>query len=750
MRGEEFEEQVLRIARAMWPQDWAGGSAMIDGRERDGVFITDDAVALIEATTERSQEKAVKDGKKLAALALKYGRQYPMHSVKAYFVTYAEPTAHQRDAIRDLKTPAVVAVSFAQFRDRLVNASAYVEARDDHPFGSARGLSIDASFKDVGEYVGLGILERGPAGSSWSIRGISDAISDGGRFVILADFGAGKSMTMRELFKALAADFRRGLSVKFPIHLNLGEHHGQTDPSEALIRHATRIGFEHPSQLVRAWKSGYAVLLLDGFDEMSAPTWTGDVALLREARRNAVELVRRIFEFTPGGSGIVIAGREYYFDSAEERRVALGYSGTATQLTLNDFTDEQVKEFIKRQDIPEWLPRRPFLLGYLAARGLLPGDDVDAGAAEGWDVLLDGIADREAKASSSIPGSTVRRILERLGSHARGSADGLGPLESTQIIQVFNDVVGRAADVQDYVLLQRLPGLQVSDELLGSRKFVDASLAEAAAAGDLFEFALSPHSPPHGFDPGRLSRTLGSLGAEIVAHRLERANAPVGVWQASAEHAVDRGWNVLGFDLVRSIEAGGHSLSSTQIPIEGVAVEELEIGFGSGSLHGVRLADSVIRRLSVNAPIGGEELPTFVRCLFAGVSGVSGRQDLPAERFIDCEFEDFSEATDSTQSILQLNIPLQVRVGLTIIKKLYVQRGTGRRDEALRRGLDYEGQQLVDPALAILQEQGLTKLRKRGKQRIWLPIAGKRQRAVAMLTAPMASDDPVIAALRAL
>jgi hypothetical protein len=32
-------------------------------------------------------------------------------------------------------------------------------------------------------------------------------------------------------------------------------------------RHGRNIGFPNPSQLVRAWKAGYAVLLLDGFDE---------------------------------------------------------------------------------------------------------------------------------------------------------------------------------------------------------------------------------------------------------------------------------------------------------------------------------------------------------------------------------------------------------------------------------------------------------------------------------------------------
>jgi hypothetical protein len=60
--SEEFEAEVLRIARAIWPQAAASGATITRGRERDGIFITDDQIALIEATMERTNAKAEKDG----------------------------------------------------------------------------------------------------------------------------------------------------------------------------------------------------------------------------------------------------------------------------------------------------------------------------------------------------------------------------------------------------------------------------------------------------------------------------------------------------------------------------------------------------------------------------------------------------------------------------------------------------------------------------------------------------------------
>ena len=91
-----FENHVREIARHLWPQAAFSGSTKDGGRERDGVFVTDEMVHLIESTTSRRKDKAEQDAKKLAGLARSMQSRHPMKGVKGYFITSDEPTAEQR------------------------------------------------------------------------------------------------------------------------------------------------------------------------------------------------------------------------------------------------------------------------------------------------------------------------------------------------------------------------------------------------------------------------------------------------------------------------------------------------------------------------------------------------------------------------------------------------------------------------------------------------------------------------------
>ena len=59
--NEYFEDEVRRIARELWPSAEFSGSTIVDGRERDGVFETEDCIHVVEATTSRRKEKAKED-----------------------------------------------------------------------------------------------------------------------------------------------------------------------------------------------------------------------------------------------------------------------------------------------------------------------------------------------------------------------------------------------------------------------------------------------------------------------------------------------------------------------------------------------------------------------------------------------------------------------------------------------------------------------------------------------------------------
>ncbi|WP_279474682.1 NACHT domain-containing protein [Aeromonas veronii] len=163
-----------------------------------------------------------------------------------------------------------------------------------------------------GEYIQLDLF---PVNNdeSISLQSIIDGLETGDSYVLLGDYGAGKSMTLREIYFKLRAKYRIGETAKFPIYINLREHSGQDDPSELLERHGRKIGFERPSSLIAAWRAGFAILLIDGFDEITSLGISSIKTKLREARRRSLEAVRKMLEQTPSSVGYIVSGREHFF-----------------------------------------------------------------------------------------------------------------------------------------------------------------------------------------------------------------------------------------------------------------------------------------------------------------------------------------------------------------------------------------------------------------------------------------------------
>lgn len=744
----------------MWPEARFQGASLLEQRERDGIFVTADAVNVIEVTASRDKAKAKKDGEKLRTATQALSRKYPYRSIKGWFITLHEPTADQRDVIRRLGTPAVVALSFSQFRSLLVDASAYLTARSQYPFGSARGLAEGST--DPGPYIDLDIAVSHRSSELWDVDRILTELISGTRSVLLGDYGAGKSMTLRECFLRLAARYRDG-ATEFPIYLNLRDHWGQNRASEALTRHAENVGFESPAQLVRAWRSGYAVVLLDGFDELASVNWVGRSDRLKEARRRAVQLVRTFVEESPAHVGIAIAGRQHYFDSEDERLEALGLPPSAPQLILNDFTAEQVGRYLKHQgwqgQIPEWLPARPLLLGYLAARRLLQEVlEVDGAVtpAAGWDELLERICHREARIEAGLSGNTVRQIIERVATYARDTSSGLGPLDDEQIHQAFTQVTGVAPDEAALVLLQRLPGLgvismndaagPVNGADLGGRGFIDDSLADVARSGDTLSLARDPFNIAPGVDPLNWQVLLGPLGVEVLALRWIRSAAQEALLGVSIRRALEQSWVGLASDLVRLVLSLGAHVDLSGIYVADVWIPELDLADSQGGLAGVEFQSCVIQTIRLEPGSDPHDLPRFINCNVGLIEGLASHAELPPGVFDGgTEIDEFGEPAQTTSAYLDLPLPLPTRVALTILKKLYLQRGMGRREAALYRGLDDAGRRYVADVVDILSQEGLMVLSRAAAERIWLPVRGEAHRVRRLLAAPTGSTDSALA-----
>jgi len=742
-----FENEVRRIARLLWPSAEFGGAAMEDGRERDGVFEGNDFIHIIECTTSRAKKKAEDDYNKLDKLIRKLGPKHPTKFIKGWFITKNEPTADQRDVFKK-NQGRIIPISYEQFRSKLVNSHSYLNLRKNYPFGSVRDPESGDAVTSL-DYVDLDLLTQNS--EIFSTRDLCEKITTGNRFLILGDYGAGKSATLREIHFLLARSHITGKSLQFPITINLRDHSGQTDPDEVLERHARKIGYPKPSDLVSAWRSGYAVLLLDGFDEIATAGWAGKTIRLRDLRYRSMEILRKFVKESPGESGLIIAGREHYFDGNKDLQRSLSLGGRFSKISISEFSDEQVKKYLENcgwnNPVPDWVPSRPLLLGYLASKGLLIevlSIETGSSPASGWDVLIDRICAREAEIDAGIEPSTVRGLIEKVATFARESSDGLGPLTPDQIIQAFVETVGYSPDDRGAVLLQRLPGLGGHSSQEGARVFIDKDLAEAAKAGAIFNFIEDPYNAKMISD--NWNSTLNMLGSSVVAKKCNDAGYKDGkisaAFQASERNPSLTG--LLGDLLVVSLAMGVFPPEPSST-IKDIFFPELEFGEEGACCPNIQLVECLVGKLDLPHSVKAKGLPVFKSCHFGLIAGRSSKNDIPVSNFVDCSFDCFDEGAETTNAIMSMDEPIGTKVMLTILKKLFAQSGSGRRENALYRGLDPRSKDIVPKAIELLKKEGFVVKSKQGENTVWYPVKSSkiRTRALKMLSAPGSTKDPV-------
>jgi len=491
------------------------------------------------------------------------------------------------------------------------------------------------------------------------------------------------------------------------------------------------------------------LLLLDGFDEVTGLSIQGIWRKLRDNRYRAMEPVRMLISQHPPDRGLVIAGRAHFFDTDGERRNALGLSQSFLELSLNEFTDEQVQQYLKLgaigHSIPSWLPSRPLLVAYLASRGLL--EDIvgqwapDLEPSAGWNLLLERITQREAGIEAGIDGPTVRRILERLATRSRSTPDGLGSLGSDDIASVFRQVCGYPPDDRGILLLQRLPGLGVDQGESEMRRFIDESFAEACRAGDVCAFAENPYDAE--LFSGPLECGAGALGISIVAAKLQ--NSPNSKVRAAIERASALGNNYLTADLVLATMEAGQEITSN-VYIKDVLIPEVDFYTGMPFVGSVHFQDCLFTEMSLDSEIDAAALPRFHECFVAKLDGRVSYADLPPGVFEGCIIEDFGSGADTTNEVLNLPVSLGVRVLITVLKKLFERKGRGRRENALYRGLDHRARRLVPDVLQLLRANAVAFPCRRGMDTIWLPDRSARARAGKIVASPSAKNDPLVLA----
>lgn len=719
------------------------------GHEIDAVFVGDDAINVYEFTTRRDKAKAVHDAGKirrvLATLHAKPENAYK--SVTGWFVTRDEPDAHQRGAVKKESEQArfpIHAISMATLSRRLCDSEGYLRCRGEAPFGSiayvpgskTTSINVDTIFSDGAKEIGT--------------KDLTQSLFAGERHLITGNFGVGKSHALKHIYlEARKTHFKSNKLTPFPVHVNLRDCAGLKTPAEILRRHSEEVGFSSDRALTSAWRAGACVLLLDGFDEIVPTRWMGSAADVKQVRYQALSGVRRLIEEAPESTGIAVGGRAHFFSSPKEMLEVLGLSENCHVQTIHDFNPDQMHSYLNKANVswsvPDWLPTRPLLISFLIADERVQDVDSDSlvDQAAAWRKLFDLICKREARMFSAVRPETIKRIISRVATLARSTGDELGPVDIKILRQAYRDVNGLEPDEEGNQLLLRLPGLANSSSALGTasdderRVFVDRDLADTAYGEDLANYLAHPHASHALAQNASWVVSSNDLGVGVAAQSLEVQNISSGAVVAAAKRRQDgHQYDAVLADALRVAEHLASEPVRGDFIVEQVMFDSLTLSGDENVLSRVTFNDCLFQRLDISSLEPNAPFPTFSSCLIGLLDGVASTPDSLSSHFVECGIDSFSPAPQTTAGIMQLKLSMDARIALTVLKKIYSQRGAGRKESGLSRGLDPAVRGRVLSVLRALQSQGWIQRVSNGRESIYVGIKAKRVDALRVLDEP--------------
>jgi hypothetical protein len=85
---------------------------------------------------------------------------------------------------------------------------------------------------------------------------------------------------------------------------------------------------------------------------------------------------------------------------------------------------------------------------------------------------------------------------------------------------------------------------------------------------------------------------------------------------------------------------------------------------------------------------------------------------------------------------MQLSLSMDTKIALTILKKIYSQRGSGRKESGLSRGIDPVLRGRVPTVVSALQSQGWVQKVTSGREPIYVGVKDRRSEALQVLAEP--------------
>lgn len=724
MNWQKLEEEVRAAATSKWKLPCT--SQTIHGVRCDAVInYRHDYLILIEISRKNTLNKLREDLTKhsLMRTALMAEKKY----AECYFIT----EKNESSLVESGKSLNVEVLSVEAFSAKFVGSAQYVAARRRKIFGSA--VDPDSGEPDRIPYIPIHYVDSKQ--KRYTTEEISKLLVQGRHIVLQGEFGTGKSRCLWQVFEQIA----KKNEMFVPIAINLRDNWGYMRFHHIIQNHLDSMGLgTFQSSMVSSLIEGRHVVLLDGFDEIGSQSWTGDPARLSEVRMQSHTGVRDLINECRK-CGILITGREHYFNSEQEMRDCLGLAGDYISLRCPDeFTEDEIRAYligaVGIDAAPEWMPKKPLICRLLAR---LDKEEIERihtasnGEVDFFENVLDAICEREKLINTSTTADAIKRILLSISQDSRKYSESDEKISMPEINSAFMDATGVPPIDKSAILLQRLPYLGRFSGESTDRKFVD-TYAKDGLRGLAFAASIAESNPHVGHSNWR--QPLGLFGVQAAAHKMSLGQAGINY----IRDAVKKGNNQAGCDYVsiqnlrnyKDIDYGRLNISSGTIE---------NMTFSQSEHKNLTLDGVYIDRIILDDP--NFINVHFIKCIINIINGAGRQEALPEAFERNCHIERYETALSAAR-ISEMNLSKHHKTLISLIKKLFFQPGAGRQEEALLRGAEaYWDVDAADFYLRYMIKNGLVTREKGDHGWIYVPKRRYTRRMGHIMDARSASKD---------
>jgi energy-coupling factor transporter ATP-binding protein EcfA2 len=628
-------------------------------------------------------------------------------------------------------------MSIKEFGKKLFNYQDYQYLRLKKPFGSA--VNPFSGEIDVTPYAQ--VTYSGDKGEDYTLEDIAGLIGKNRHVVLLGAYGTGKSRCVQEVFRILSNNTDK--NFQFPIAINLKENWGLKRAAEIITRHLSDLGLSGQiDYLMKIYKENSVCFLLDGFDEIGAQTWSDNPEKLKDIRYVSLQGVRNLVEDVTGG--VLIVGREHYFNSDEEMIKCLGLSKKNPVIIRckTEFSTQEMESYLTDRKInisvPSWLPKRPLICQVVAEFNIVDAEKIfssSEGEIEFWELLINTICEREAKINPVLDPIVIKKVLTRLSRISRCKVNDYGPITLQEIYRAFEDCTGIHTTDETAIMLQRLPGLgRIGPESL-DRQFVDIYLLDGLRAEDLVDSigVLDLSIIDENWQNPLRFFGLRYVGAKLLIEGNRQA------FSSYFNKASNRRNKILLGDIVASMaKLSDLEIDFNNCVIDGTIIAELDLSIAI--INNIKFTDSIIEVLNIENNLASNVY--FSKCIIMQLSGVSSLRGLPLW-IEECSIEKY-QTVHTVSRIRDADFNAAQLILLTFIRKLFLQPGSARKESALLRGLgDAANKKLAEKIIKILIKEDIVSTADGQEGLLYVPNRSKAQRMKQIMDRLSLSDDRI-------